>query len=47
MFQMEVATLRNEVLSLKTALLAHRDCPVTLQQLRLTVQPPNSGQSSC
>lgn len=30
--QSEVAALRNEVAQLKTMLLAHKDCPVTLQQ---------------
>ncbi|XP_054713764.1 cyclic AMP-dependent transcription factor ATF-2-like [Uloborus diversus] len=30
--QHEVTTLRNEVAHLKTMLLAHKDCPVTLQQ---------------
>lgn len=42
--QLQVVALRNEVLSLKTALMAHRECSVTLQQLRLTVQPDNAGQ---
>ena len=36
--QQEISFLRNEVAQLKSLLLAHKDCPVTLQQQRIRMQ---------
>lgn len=46
-FQNEVAMLRNEVAQLKTMLLAHKNCPVTLQQQRGVLKIEGLPLNSC
>ncbi|XP_014670359.1 PREDICTED: cyclic AMP-dependent transcription factor ATF-7-like isoform X2 [Priapulus caudatus] len=44
--QNEVHMLRQEIVQLKTMLLAHKDCPVTLQQARARLQQTTQGNKS-
>ena len=44
-FQNEIAVLRTEVAQLKALLLAHKDCPVTMQQQKAFIDQVNQVNS--